>query len=300
MGINWEGYQIELQCDDEAHGPGDQRALKTFTGEDRDAAIRMGVRCGWHINPNGEMRVFCPSHAPRDHSADRDQREDAPYVNALREIARRRSEIGVRLTSAGDRRIHQESLNLAARAASIAEAALPYTTGSPGRYFEVERMPGGTGFAVQPVSDAGTWLGYMLVLNVERSWDRIEPPGVGTEPYGSGKDILLQRTPPGPHANDYEMKTWRASLRSPLIEALATLRGGEEAAQWIGARSLEWHVENSDIWGAVFANSGSHPWWQEDGVAEKAGRDFVAAAMRMFSSPLLQLYEHAVSRRRRR
>lgn len=275
MAIVGEYCVVSLKCDDPSHAHDDPSRSIAVSGTDSQAALRNAVLHGWSVDTNtGEAR--CPAH--------RMAAEESP----LRKIASERAT----LMRNGESALAFPVQKLASAAAFEALRLMPTNVdlqvlNEPG--------PGGGALVLTPPREARS-LGRLFVLSASRSTDRIEPPGVGTTPY-STTCILLSRE--GGEGNTYVQRSWEGSLRKPLLEALSMIE--PSMARRVQDLSFEWHVEDPDLYAAVFAGSAElEPWWSaEAAVASMPVKMLLARVAEAFAPALVELVTNRSRRRLR-
>ena len=271
-----------VRCDDTSHPADDQSATSRLFGEGRESAIAGGVARGWTVDETtGE--VLCPAHRQTGDTA----RE------RLRDIARQRTAAFARGARAKDAVVQE----LGALGALEAVSCLPDDVDFEASH--LGRLPGGPRSVVIHPTTGDLRAGRLFVLRVRRRSDRIEPPGVWTAPYGSGeRTIVTYNERPSANASAHATRSWECSLRKPLVEAVSRV-GGVAAAAQLDDWAFEYHVEDPDVFSAVFnGDDDLSPWWAEPGADPTAVQLFLRRVASLYADAVVAATESGAQRRR--
>lgn len=293
-------FQLLVACDDATHAEGDRTAERTFFGPDRESAIASAERAGWVVTSPSNA-TLCPRHA-RAASRDSETSESGGAINdvgssGLRKLSSdprgyfrqrlagyARERRGARERSRLARGLTQEEREIASQAAAFVSGWLEGLPVLP-QVDEVAATPAGPWTIVRFGGDFGDAIGRLYVLSTRRAFDHVAPPGTVPVPYGTEHSILVHETLVGP----------RHPIRRHVYGVLEPRDHNGTLMSWIGRRAIEWHIEDPDIWSAVFANPANEPWWAE---VETASPEVEALAGLCLRTLAAALADHRVSRRR--
>ena len=240
MAIGLEVRTIRVECD-EHHFPGDIGAHVELLGRTRQDALALGEWLGWTFTDDN--RALCPAHG-------RGATSKNPAQQRLEQIALERHELiaaGARAVDPDVVALSSEAVNLTTHLLPQSETCLVVPIPNPGK---------GRSRMLAPTT-SNAMLGRLFLLRTPRAADRIEPPGVGTSPYGAIGGLVVYGERPQPHANAATVRAWDGSLRRAVRDALDARSAAGHLSSW----SLEWHVESWALFHAAISSPDGTPWW---------------------------------------